>query len=178
MVRVQGGVGHVEEVLGRSGLWHPIGLGRIMASCVVFLTNAPKSSLDRPSANWIPGFFDLLTCQQDYLSYAACPLYLCCRCHLFNCAAHRTFITPDASRPGHFLTPRFMWIYVGFVIVHLCKEPHLAPISFVIKVTPSLSSVSLIVLGPNLDRLRVWCHKHVISDVMATLVKVASQPYL
>src|SRR6201992_922859 len=87
-----------------------------------------------------------------------------------SCAACRTFITSDASRPGFFLTPRFMRIYVGFVIVHLCKEPHLAPISFVIKVTPSLSSVSLIVLGLILDRLQVWCHKHVISDVMATLV--------
>ena len=87
-----------------------------------------------------------------------------------NCAACRTFITPDASRPGCFLTPRFMRIYVGFVIVYLCKEPHLAPISFVIKVTPSLSSVSSIVLGLILDRLQVWCHKHVISDVMATLV--------
>ena len=170
MVRVHGGVGHVKEVLRGSCLWHPIGLGRKMASRVVFLTNAPKSSLDCPSANRIPGFFDLLTHQQDYLSYSACPLHLRCLCHPFSCAACRTFITPDASRPGCFLTPRFMRIYVGFVIVYLCKEPHLAPISFVIKVTPSLSSVSPIVLGLILDRLQVWCHKHVISDVMATLV--------
>src|SRR6201992_2992356 len=42
VVRVHRGVGHVEEVLSRSGLWHPIGLGRKMASRVVFLTNAPK----------------------------------------------------------------------------------------------------------------------------------------
>src|ERR1700753_951601 len=35
------------------------------------------------------------------------------------------FHHPDASRPGCFLTPRFMRIYVGFVIVYLCKEPHL-----------------------------------------------------
>src|SRR6201992_2583760 len=83
MVRVDGGVGHVEEVLRRSGLWHPIGLGRKMASRVVFLTNAPESSLDRPSANRIPGFFDPLTRQQDYLSYSACPLHLRCLCHLF-----------------------------------------------------------------------------------------------
>src|ERR1700753_1146100 len=170
MVRVHGGIGHVEEVLSRSGLWHPIGFGRKMASLVGFLTNAPKSALDRPSANRIPVFFDLLTRQQDYLSYSACPLHLRYLCHLFNCAVCRTFITPDASRPGCFLTPRFMRIYVGFVIVYLCKEPHLAPISFVIKVTPSLSSVSPIVLGLILDRLQVWCHKHVISDVMATLV--------
>src|ERR1700759_1126506 len=87
-----------------------------------------------------------------------------------TCPACRTFIIPNASRPGCFLTPRFMRIYVGFVIVHLCKEPHLAPISFVIKATPSLSSVSLIVLGLSLDQLQVWCHKHIISDVMATLV--------
>src|SRR6201992_2429587 len=141
-----------------------------MASRVVFLTNAPKSSLDRPLANRIPGFFNLLTCQQDYLSYSACPLHLRCLCHPFNCAAYWTFITPDASRLGCFLTPCFMRIYVGFIIVYLCKEPHLAPISFVIKVTPSLSFVSPIVLGLSLDRLQVWCHKHVISDVMATLV--------
>src|ERR1700759_806708 len=141
-----------------------------MASHVVFLTNVSKSSLDRPSSNWIPGFFDLLMRQQDYLSYSACPLHLCCLCHPFSCAACRTFITPDASRSGCFLTPRFMRIYVGFVIVYLYKEPHLAPISFVIKVTPSLSSVSPIVLGLILDRLQVWCHKHLISDVMATLV--------
>src|ERR1700753_1189182 len=123
-----------------------------MASRVAFVTNAPKSTLDRPSANRIPGFFDLLTRQRDYLSYSACPLHLHCLCHPFNCAAYRTFITPDASRPGCFLTPHFMRIYVGFIIVYLCKEPHLAPISFVIKVTPSLSSVSLIVLGLSLDR--------------------------
>src|SRR6201992_2256674 len=141
-----------------------------MASRVAFLTNAPKSSLGRLSANRTPGFFDLLTRQQDYLSYSACPLHLCCLCHPSNCAACRTFITPDASRLGCFLAPRFMRIYVGFVIVYLCKEPHLAPISFIIKVTPSLSSVSPIVLGLILDRLRVWCHKHVISDVMAPLV--------
>src|ERR1700753_3184915 len=170
MVRVHGGIGHIEEVLSRSGLWHPIGLGRKMASRVVFLTNAPKSSLDCPSANRIPGFFDLLTRQPDYLSSPAGPRHLCGLCHPFSCAACRTFITPDASRPGCFLTPRFMRIYVGFVIVYFCKEPHLAPISFVIKVTPSLSSVSPIVLGLILDRLQVWCHKHVISDVMATLV--------
>src|ERR1700753_4112040 len=88
----------------------------------------------------------------------------------FSCAACRTFLTPDASRPGCFLTPCFMRIYVGFVIVYLCKEPHLAPISFVIKVTLSLSSVSLIVLGLSLDQLQVWCHRHIIYDVMATLV--------
>src|SRR6201992_3285505 len=123
-----------------------------MASRVVFLTNAPKSSLDRLSANRIPGSFDLLMRQQDYLSYSACPLHLRCLCHRFNCAACQTLITSDASRPGCFLTPHFMRIYVGFVIVYLCKEPHLAPISFVIKVTPSLSSVSLIVLGLSLDR--------------------------
>src|ERR1700755_1644788 len=87
-----------------------------------------------------------------------------------SCAACRTFITPDASRPGCVLTPRFMRVNVGFVIVYLCKEPHLAPISFVIKVALSLSSVSPIVLGLILDRLQVWCHKPVISDVMATLV--------
>src|ERR1700753_4172139 len=170
MVRVHGGIGHVEEVLRGSCLWHPIGLGRKMASCVAFLTNTPKSSLDCPSANWIPGFFDFLTRQQDYLSYSACPLHLRCLCHPFNCAAYQTFIVPDASRPGCFLTPCFMRIYVGFVIVHLCKEPHLAPISFVIKVTLSLSSVSLIVLGLSLDQLQVWCHRHIIYDVMATLV--------
>src|ERR1700753_684681 len=141
-----------------------------MASRVVFLTNAPKSSLDHPSANRIPSFFDLLMRQQDYLSYSACPLHLRCLCHPFNCAACQTFVTTDASRPRCFLTPRFMRIYVGFTIVYLCKEPHLAPISFVLKVTPSLSSVSLIVLGLILDRLQVWCHKHVINDVMATLV--------
>src|ERR1700753_767322 len=152
MVRVHGGIGHVEEVLRGSCLWHPIGLGRKMASRVVFLTNAPKSSLDCPSANRIPGFFDLLTRQQDYLSYSARPLHLRCLCHPFSCAACWTFITPDASRPGCSLTPRFMRIYVGFVIVYLCKEPHLAPISFVIKVTLSLSSVSLIVLGLSLDQ--------------------------
>src|SRR6201992_464662 len=170
MVRVHRGIGHVEEVLSQSGLWHPIGLGRKMASRVVFLTNAPKSSLDCPSANRTPGFFDLLMRQQDYLSYSACPLHLRCLCHPFSCAACRTFLTPDASRLGCSLTPCFMRIYVGFIIVYLCKEPHLAPISFVIKVTPSLSSVSLIVLGLILDRLQVWCHKHVINDVMATLV--------
>src|ERR1700759_4579711 len=170
MVRVHRGIGHVEEVLSRGGLWHPIGLGRKMASRVVFLTNAPKYSLDCPSANRNLGFFNLLTHQQDYLSYSACPLHLRGLCHPFSCAACRTFITPDASRPGCFLTPRFMRIYVGFIIVHLCKEPHLAPISFVIEVTLSLSSVSPIVLGLSLDRLQVWCHKHVISDVMATLV--------
>src|ERR1700753_1460869 len=169
MVRVHGGIGHIEEVLSRSGLWHPIGLGRKMASRVVFLTNTPKSSLDCPSANRTPGFFDLLTRQQDYLSYSACPLHLRCLCHPCSRAAYRTFITSDASRPGCFLIPRFMRIYVGFVIVYLCKEPHLAPISFVIKVTPSLSSVSLIVLGLIWDRWQVWCNKHVISDVMATL---------
>src|ERR1700753_1037525 len=141
-----------------------------MASRVVFLTNAPKFSLDRPSANRIPSFFDLLTRQHDYLSYSACPLHSHCLCHPLNCAACRAFIIPDASRLGYFLTPHFMRTYVGFVIVHLCKEPHLAPISFIIKVTLSLSSVSLIVLGLILDRLQVWCHKHVISDVMATLV--------
>src|ERR1700753_2545990 len=146
MVGVHRGIGHVEEILRGSCLWHPIGLGRKMASRVVFLTNAPKSALDRPSANRIPGFFDLLTRQQEYLSYSACPLHLRCLCHPSNCAFCRTFITPDASRPGCFLTPRFMRIYVGLVIVYLCKEPHLAPISFVIKVIPSLSSVSLIVL--------------------------------
>src|ERR1700753_1004202 len=151
MIRVGGRIRHVEEVLSQGGLWHPIGLGRKMASRVVFLTNAPKSSLDRPSANRIPGFLDLLTRQQDYLSYSACPLHLRCLCHRSNCAACWTFITPDASRPGCFLTPRFMRIYVGFVIVYLCKEPHLAPISFVIKVTPFLSSVSLIVLGLSID---------------------------
>src|SRR6201992_3288915 len=126
-----------------------------MASRVVFLTNAPKSLLDHPSANRIPGFFDLLTCQQDDLSYSARPLHLRRLCHPSNCAACQTFVTPDASRLGCFLTPRFMRIYVGFIIVYLCKEPHLAPISFVIKVTPSLSSVSPIVLGLILDRLQV-----------------------
>ena len=151
MVRVHRGIGHVEEVLCRSGLWHPIGLGRKTASRVMFLTNAAKSSLDHPSANRIPGFFDLLTHQQDYLSYSAHPLHLRCLCHPSNCAACRTFLIPDVSRLGCSLTPRFMRIYVGFVIVYLCKEPHLAPISFVIKVTPSLSSVSLIVLGLILD---------------------------
>src|ERR1700759_904707 len=155
----------VEVVCGIQSDW-----GGKMASRVVFLTNAPKSSLDCPLANRIPGFFDLLTHQQDYLSYSACPLHLRCLCHPFSCAACRTFITSDASRPGCFLIPRFMRIYVGFVIVYLCKEPHLAPISFVIKVTPSLSSIPPIVLGLILDRLQVWCHKHVISDVMATLV--------
>src|ERR1700755_2734639 len=99
MVRVNGRVWHVEEVLSGSGLWHPIGLGRKTASRIVFLTNAPKSSLGRPLANRIPGFFDLLTRQQDYLSYSACPLHLRYLCHPFNCAACRTFITPDASRP-------------------------------------------------------------------------------
>src|SRR6201992_3451279 len=155
MVRVHQGVGHVEEELSRSGLWHPIGLGRKMASRVVFLTNAPKSSLDHPSANPAPGLLNLLPRQQDYLSYSAGPLHLRCLCHPFSCAAGRTFIIPDASRLGCFLTPRFMRIYVGFIIVYLCKEPHLAPISFVIKVTPSLSSVSPIVLGLILDRLQV-----------------------
>src|SRR6201995_5468779 len=139
----------IEVVCGIQADW-----GEKMASRVVFLTNAPKSSLDRPSANQIPGFFDLLTRQQDYLSYSVCPLHLRYLCHPFNCAACRTFITPDASRPRCFLTPRFMRIYVGFIIVYLCKEPHLAPISFVIKVTLSLSSVSLIVLGLTLDRLQ------------------------
>src|SRR6201992_248761 len=113
-----------------------MGLGKKNGKARCLLTNAPKSSLDHLSANRIPGFFDLLTRQQDYLSYSACPLHLRYLCHLLNCAACRTFITPDASRPGSFLTPRFMWIYVGFIIVYLCKEPHLAPISFVIKVTP------------------------------------------
>ena len=129
MVRVHGGVRHVEEVLSRSGLWHPIGLGRKMASRVVFLTNAPKSSLDCPSANRIPGFFDLLTRQQDYLSYSACPLHLRCLCHPFSCAACRTFITPDASRPGCFLTPRFRRIMWVILLFYLCQEPHLAPFS-------------------------------------------------
>ena len=69
-----------------------------------------------------------------------------------------------------FLDSAFHADLCGFIIVYLCKEPHLAPISFVIKVTLSLSSVSLIVLGLSLDQLQVWCHKHVISDVMATLV--------
>src|SRR6201992_4001241 len=82
MVGVHGRVRHVKEVLRGSCLWHPIGLGRKMASRVVFLTNAPKSSLDRLPANRIPGFFDLLTRQQDYLSYSACPLHLRCLCHL------------------------------------------------------------------------------------------------
>src|ERR1700759_562899 len=110
MVRVHGGVRHVEEVLSRSGLWHPIGLGRKTESRVVFLTNAPKSSLDRLSANRIPGFFDLLTHQQDYLSYSAYPLHLRCLCHPSNCTAYRTFLTPDASRPRCFLTLHFMRI--------------------------------------------------------------------
>src|SRR6201992_3887286 len=140
-----------------------------MASRVVLLTNAPKSSLDCPSANRIPGFFNLLTRQQDYLSYSACPLHLRCLCHPSNCAACRTFLTPDASRPGCFLTPRFMQIYVGFVIVHLCKEPHLAPISFVIKVTPSLSPVSPIVLGLSLDRLQVWCQELIFETLFFRL---------
>src|ERR1700753_2822719 len=113
MVRVHGGIGHIEEVLSRSGLWHPIGLGRKMTNSVIFLTNAPKSSLDCPSANRTPGFFDLLTCQQDCLSYSACPLHLRCLCHPSNCTACRTFIIPDASRPGCSLIPRFMRIYVG-----------------------------------------------------------------
>src|ERR1700753_916337 len=169
MVRVHGGVGHVEEILSGSCLWHPIGLGRKMASRVVFLTNAPKSTLDRPSANRIPSFFDLLTRQQDYLSYSAHPLHLCCLCHPLNCAACWTFLTPDASRPGCFLTPRFMWIYVGFIIVYLCKEPHLAPISFIIKVTLSLSSVSLIVLGLILDRLQVWCQELIFETLFFRL---------
>src|ERR1700753_1777581 len=125
MVRVHGGIGHIEEVLSRSGLWHPIGLGRKMASRVVFLTNAPKSSLDCPAANRTPGFFDLLTRQQDYLSYSACPLHLRCLCHPSNCAACRTFLTPDASRPGCFLTPRFMQIYVGFVLFIFVRSPTL-----------------------------------------------------
>ena len=127
------------------------GIGEKDSKSRCLLTNAPSSSFDCPLANWIPGFFNLLTRQQDYLSYSAYPLHLRCLCHPFSCAAYRTFITSDASRPGCFLTPRFMRIYVGFVIVYLCKEPHLAPISFVIKVTPSLSSVSPIVLGLILD---------------------------
>src|SRR6201995_5075845 len=125
MVGVHRRIGHVEEVLSRSGLWHPIGLGGKMASRVVFLTNAPKSSLDCPSANRIPGFFDLLTRQQDYLSYSACPLHLRCLCHPFSCAACRTFITPDASRPGCFLTPHFMRIYVGLLLFIFVRSPTL-----------------------------------------------------
>src|SRR6201992_2517767 len=125
MVRVHGGIGHVEEVLSRSGLWHPIGLGRKMASRVVFLTNAPKSSLDRPSTNRIPGFFDLLTRQQDYLSYSACPLHPRGHCHPFSCAACRTFISPNASRLGCVLTPRFMRIYVGLLLFIFVRSPTL-----------------------------------------------------
>src|ERR1700753_436391 len=129
-----------------------------MASRGVFLTNAPKSSLDCPSANRTPGFFDLLTRQQDYLSYSARPLHLRCLGHPFSCAACQTFITPtllDSDVSWLRVSCGSMWV---FVIVYLCKEPHLAPISFVIKVTPSLSSVSPIVLGLILDRLQVWCH--------------------
>ena len=106
-------------------MWHPIGLGRKTASRFVFLTNAPKSSLDRLSANRIPGFFDLLTCQQDYLSYSARPLHLRCLCHPFNCAAYRTFLTPNASRLRCSLTPRFMRIYVGLLLFIFVRSPTL-----------------------------------------------------
>src|SRR6201992_2518870 len=140
-------VGHVEEVLDRSGLWHPIGWGRKMASHVVFLTNAPKSSLDRPSANRIPGFFDLRTRQQDYLSYSARPLHLRCLCHPFNCAACRTFITPDASRPGSPLPPTFQTDHVGYLIVLSLSGAPPCSFFFVLKVTRSLSSVFPLFLG-------------------------------
>src|ERR1700753_2181884 len=116
------------------------GIGEKDSKSHCLLTKDPGSSLDCPLANRIPSFFDLLTHQQYYLSYSARPLHFHCLCHPLNCTACWTFITPDASRPGCFLTPCFMRIYVGFIIV--CKEPHLAPISFVIKVTLSLSSVS------------------------------------
>src|ERR1700759_2127183 len=110
----------VEVVCGIQSDW-----GEKMASRVVFLTNAPKSSLDCLSANRIPGFFDLLTRQQDYLSYSACPLHLRCLCHPFNCAACRTFLPPDASRLGFFLTPRFMRIYVGSLLFIFVRSPTL-----------------------------------------------------
>src|ERR1700753_2511692 len=102
-----------------------MGLGRKTASRNAFLTNPPKAFLDRPSANRIPGFFDLLTHQQDYLSYSAHPLHPRCLCHPFNCAACRTFLTPDASRPGCFLTPRFMRIYVGLLLFIFVRSPTL-----------------------------------------------------
>src|ERR1700753_1047138 len=170
MVRVHGGVGHVEEVLRGSCLWHPIGLGRKdgksrrlfnqrsqILSRLSSSQSAPRLPRSSHASARLPVLLSVPTSSPLPLSS-------------LSCAACRTFITPDASRLRCFLTPRFMRIYVGFIIVYLCKEPHLAPISFVIKVTPSLSFVSLIVLGLSLDQLQVWCHKHVVSDVMATLV--------
>src|ERR1700753_2791068 len=136
-----------------------------MASRVVFLTNAPKSSLDCPSANRTPGFFDLLTRQRDYLSYSACPLHLRCLCHPFSCAACRTFIIPDASRPGCFLTPCFMRIYVGLLLFIFVRSPTLLLSLSSLRSHPLCHPFSPIVLGLILDRLQVWCHKHVISDV-------------
>src|ERR1700753_1497956 len=170
MVRVHGGVGHVEEVLSRSGLWHPIGLGRkdgksrrLFNQCSQILSRLSFSQSDprllrssHASAR-LPILLSAPTSSPLPLSSL--------QLHSLSDFHH-----PDASRPGCFLTPRFMRICAGFVIVYLCKESHLAPISFVIKVTPSLTSVSPIVLGLSLDRLQVWCHKHVSNDVMATLV--------
>src|ERR1700753_4456262 len=92
------------------------GIGEKDSKSRCLLTNAPSSSFDCPLANQTPGFFNLLTRQQDYLSYSAHPLHLRCLCHPLDCAACRTFLTPDASRFGCSLTPRFRRIYVGLLL--------------------------------------------------------------
>src|ERR1700759_221824 len=105
----------VEVVCGIQSDW-----GEKMASRVVFLTNAPKSSLDCPSANRIPGFFDLLTRQQDYLSYSACPLHLHCLCHLLaaqpvGLSSPPMLLDPDASRLR--VSCGSMWVLLLFIFV-------------------------------------------------------------
>src|ERR1700753_1513344 len=137
MVGVHRGGGHVEEGLRGSWFGHPIGLRRKdgksrrpfnqrsqILSRLSFSQSDPRLLRSSHASARLPVLLSVPTSSPLPLSS-------------LSCAAYRTFITPDASRPGCFLTPRFMRIYVGFVIVYLCKEPHLAPISFVIKVTPS-----------------------------------------
>src|ERR1700753_1594931 len=101
------------------------GIGKEDSKSRRLLINTSESPLDCPLANRIPGFFDLLTRQQDYLSYSARPLHFRCLCHLLNCAACWNFITPDASRLGCFLTLRFMRIYVGLLLFIIVRSPTL-----------------------------------------------------
>src|SRR6201995_2983216 len=123
MVGVHGRVGHVEEVLRGSCLWHPIGLGRkdgksrrLFNQCSQILSRLSFSQSDP----WLLRSSHASARLPVLLSVpTSSPLPL----SSLICTACRTFVPPDASRPGCFLTPRFMRIYVGFVIVIFVRSP-------------------------------------------------------
>src|ERR1700753_2782346 len=89
------------------------GIGEEDSESRRLLTNAPGSSLNCPSANWIPGFFDLLMRQQDYFPYSACPLHF--RCLVIPLTAQPVRRSSPPMLLGSVLPPlrcfrRIMWV--------------------------------------------------------------------